>query len=276
MSRSSGRLGPFELTGIAPGSYFLLGTDARNQLTSVPVPIDVAERDVTNVTITLRQGLRLAGNVVIEDPNSASLLRDVSIRLASDISGSNIMLNPNSRVNANGSFAFGNLPPMGYQVAVAYLETRDGFEIPQERPAGLKKLFVKSIRHGSADGLNGIRLDAGTDAPLEIVLTTESGALDGVVGAPGRTSVGAATVVLVPATARRRADLYKAVTSDGQGRFRFREIAPGDYKVFAFDDIDPGAWQDFDFMKPHESRGVPIRIEGRGQHQVQVGVIPIP
>ena len=50
-------------------------------------------------------------------------------------------------------------------------------------------------------------------------------------------------------------------TTDSIGAFVFRDIPPGNYKLFAWESVESGAWQDPDFMRPFESRGIPVHIE---------------
>ena len=106
-----------------------------------------------------------------------------------------------------------------------------------------------------------------------MVLTTETGSVEGV--AIDRTGDPAAnvTVVLVPATARKRTTLYKSLVTGSDGKFRFQEIPPGDYKLFAWDDIETGAWENPEFMRPYEPRGRAIRVSENGKEAVQLNVI---
>jgi hypothetical protein len=84
-----------------------------------------------------------------------------------------------------------------------------------------------------------------------------------------------ATVVLVPDTfLRQRSTLYKTVTTDSEGRFHFETIAPGDYKVFAWEDVDRGAWEDPNFLRQIEARGRPLALRDGGTEVVQIAVIP--
>jgi hypothetical protein len=71
------------------------------------------------------------------------------------------------------------------------------------------------------------------------------------------------SAVLLP-DARRRTDLYRVTLTDASGQFHLDRLPPGDYKVFAWDDVDEDAWYDPEFMRMHENEGVAIRIgEGR-------------
>ena len=83
-----------------------------------------------------------------------------------------------------------------------------------------------------------------------------------------------ATIVVVPDPPRRqRFDLYY-VAGSPNGRLHLDGIAPGDYKVFAWDDVPGDAWQDADFMRAYEDRGKPVHITERGSTNVELRLIP--
>ena len=42
------------------------------------------------------------------------------------------------------------------------------------------------------------------------------------------------------------------LVSDSSGRFRFDRVPPGDYKMFAWSEVENGSWYDPDFMKTYE------------------------
>ena len=48
--------------------------------------------------------------------------------------------------------------------------------------------------------------------------------------------------------------------STGSSYFKtFRGIAPGEYKIFSWEEVEDGAWEDPDFLKLFEQKGVPVR-----------------
>ena len=70
-----------------------------------------------------------------------------------------------------------------------------------------------------------------------------------------------AVVVLVPSlNLRQRSDLYYVRATDGNGQFQIQPIVPGDYKVFAWKDIEPGAWQDPEILQRYENQGQPVSV----------------
>jgi hypothetical protein len=83
------------------------------------------------------------------------------------------------------------------------------------------------------------------------------------------------TVVFVPDTSRRsRPDMYRTASTDASGRFHVEGLPPGDYKVFSWEDVETGAWQDPDFIQRFEDRGKPVRIPENGTAGVELRVIP--
>ena len=57
-------------------------------------------------------------------------------------------------------------------------------------------------------------------------------------------------------------------------RFAFQSVAPGEYKVYAWEDVEPTAWMDAEFMKPFLSKGETVTVGESGRAQVGVRMIP--
>jgi hypothetical protein len=129
------------------------------------------------------------------------------------------------------------------------------------------------VRLGQTDASNGISIPESTQDRLEIVITKDTGSLEGTVTEPGRAGAANATVVLVPAVARKNTGLYKATVADSAGKFRFQGIVAGDYLVFAWNDVERGAWQNPDFMRPFEGRGRRVQISAKDQQNIEIPVM---
>jgi hypothetical protein len=150
------------------------------------------------------------------------------------------------------------LGPDHYQV---YLE---------DLPAGLA---VKSMRIGHTDAFqNGFTLgEQPGQIDLEVVLAQEAGVIDGTVLDKDEKPAAGATVLLVAESKlRARYDSYHTVTADQHGRFHFDNVRPGDYEVFAWDDVEPDAWFDADFLKRFESQAAPVTLQPQGHSTVQL------
>ena len=83
-------------------------------------------------------------------------------------------------------------------------------------------------------------------------------------------------VVLIPDQGRDRSELYKTSVSDQNGRFTFRGIAPGGYRVYAWEVIKANAWYDRDLLSQYEALGKPVRIQESSKETVDLKIIPAP
>ena len=85
-----------------------------------------------------------------------------------------------------------------------------------------------------------------------------------------------ATVVLVPPPARRdNRGLYRTVTSDPSGRFTMRNVAPGEYTLFAWDGVTNGAQFNAGFLSKYESRGRRVAVNEKSTASEQLTVISL-
>src|SRR4030095_9128639 len=142
-------------------------------------------------------------------------------------------------------------------VMVAPLMNSFSWAPPAVQGDPIGSMFVRSIRFGNVEVLNdGLRLTTNSpDQRLQIVLAS-GGKLSGVVANERNEPMPSVKVVLVPDFAyRQRDDLYKSAVTDSSGNFKIQGIAPGDYRVFAWEDIPDGAWQDADVLRNVEVRG---------------------
>jgi hypothetical protein len=65
------------------------------------------------------------------------------------------------------------------------------------------------------------------------------------------------------------------MTTDKSGLFQFRGLPPGEYRVLAWEDVDPGAWFNPAFLATFERYVTAITLsEGRGQ-TMNVTAIPV-
>ena len=136
--------------------------------------------------------------------------------------------------------------------------------------------YIQSIRLGNIDVLNdGLHMDSSIQTPLEIVIAADMGTLEGVVGNAQKRPEPNVVVALVPVgSQRRRVDLYQNVRTDEEGHFQFEHVPPGDYSVYSWEDVEPTAWMNPNFMMDYESLGKPAQIDAGGRQSIQVEAIP--
>lgn len=295
------RAGTFTVTGLAPGSYILAAStrsgDARLAGHTV---VEVGEGGVSIAEVVLGTGMKIPVRVTL-DPTAAKVnVRSLRISLRSEplipglgdtpvvVPGEDGLLQLSGVLP--GEYIFNVSPLMNLARATASTPSPavpgpptsspvvivDGrpTSTPLPPPAAVST-YVKSIRLGDEDLLNGrLRVDGRPiESPIEIVIAANGGELNGAV-VDGRGGAVRATVVLVPDVGKRhRVDLYKTVATDNAGRFRVSAVPPGDYVLFAWEDIETGAWLDADFLNAVERQGTYVKITEGGRVATQLTAI---
>jgi protocatechuate 3,4-dioxygenase beta subunit len=141
----------------------------------------------------------------------------------------------------DGTFTFPNVAPGIWDINVE--------PIP-------KGGFIKAMRLGDQDVLaNDMTIEPGTREPLRIVISTRGAVVTGTVTVPagvGRSP--RAAVLLAPYGKYGHVlSFYARANADDSGHFEFKGVTPGRYKLYAFEEMDPAAYEDPGFLKPFEA-----------------------
>jgi hypothetical protein len=68
-------------------------------------------------------------------------------------------------------------------------------------------------------------------------------------------------------------DLYKSVLTSTTGRFIFKGVTPGKYKVFVWDEIERNSWFDPEVLRRYERFGTPVTAPESADLTIDVKVI---
>lgn len=261
LGRSVDPKGNFEIRGVAPGSYYLTATYFEdNQRYSARMPVDVGNSNIEGLEINFRPPAEMSGRVVVEDNGDlkgAGLGVNLLPRMNQPMMGG-----AGGQVKDDLTFKLNNLGPDPYDVMVYGLP--EGF-------------YLKSVRLGSEDVTEtGADFTRGVPAAeMVIVINPHGGQVEGTVqNSQGENAV-AATVTLIPDEKHRSLNwLYKTANTDQNGHFTINGVRPGDYRIYAWEDIEPGAFQDPDYIKPHESAGQSLSIKESDHGKVELTAIP--
>ena len=253
--------GNFEFRGVAPGSYMLVAAvpeRGRGGLTA-RLPVEVGNASLENIGLALNPPLNVAGRVMADSQTVVNLAGvEVSLRPLEPV-----MFGPSTppaRVQQDGTFSFANVSADEYMVTLSGLP--DGF-------------YVKVVAAGGQNvQLSGIDLNRGIAGGVEILLSPHAGQVTGV-AQNGEESVAGATVVMIPQEKERRglAQYYRTASADAAGRFAVKNLDPGQYRIFAWRELEAGAYFDPDFMRAVENQGEPVSIREDGREEVKVRVI---
>jgi hypothetical protein len=210
------------------------------------------------IALTLNPGVELTGQIKAEGPDGIGLT-DIFISLRSrETSGTYMGPLPNGQSKDDGSFTLNQVSQEQYNIFVGGLP--DGY-------------YVKSIRAGDQEVRDsGLDMTSGPAGPLTITIGPGAGQIDGVVQNDKQESAAGALVVLIPNDAKRRErrDAYETASTDQYGKFTLKNIDPGDYKLYAWDDMESGAYMDPDVVKPFESQGVAMSIHENSKESAQL------
>lgn len=275
--------GSFEIRGVAAGSYNLTAT-ARppdGQPYSARARVEVGDADVSNVVITVRPNISIRGSFVIDSAPQQFRMSQLRVSLVpadgppigptavtaelGGRGGSNIVLpmigGANATVAEDGIFTLQNVAAQEYRLLVTGL------------PAGT---YLVAGRFGSADVLNGPLIPAENERnSLQLQLGSTPGRVSGIVrDAKGNPYTGALAALVPDESRRGRTDLYSSIPTDQSGRFSFNNVAPGNYRIFAWEEIPTGAYQDPDYIRGFESRGKPVVVQQSGSTEIEVSLIP--
>ncbi len=80
-----------------------------------------------------------------------------------------------------------------------------------------------------------------------------------------------ATVALVPGDGGN----VSVRTADENGILSLRGLKPGDYKLFAWDDVEQGAPLDPDFRKPFEGQAKTVKLSASAHEAVQLKAVSV-
>jgi hypothetical protein len=210
---------------------------------------------VDGISLAVRPGVEVPGQIYLEGTPPANFqMKSLRVTLQSQ---DGLPINSNAQVDDAGKFILPGVAAMTYRVNL------------QGLPTGA---YLIAGKFGSNDAL-GDPLAVDQSAPLALQIGFAPGQVAvSVADAVGQPFSGAITV-LIPAT-RNRTDLYKQATSDQAGQVSFTGIAPGDYKVLAWEDVPQGAYVNADFLQPYEERAQSVHVDRTGSVSAQVKVIP--
>jgi hypothetical protein len=138
-----------------------------------------------------------------------------------------------------------------------------------------KDCYIKDVQYAGSSALeDGFAVKGGATGTLEITISSHGARVQGTVAdSDGLRAVGV-RVVLVPEPSRRnQSSLFKEQATDQYGHFELRGIAPGDYKVFSWEEAESGAWEDPEFLKPFEEKGEKISLQENDQKTLNLTAI---
>ena len=264
--------GKFDFQKVIPGGYVAyLFTDGM----TIRTPVEVRNGDVDGLALPIASGIDIPVRITLEGTPPKNMPA-VSNLIPTLWRNPTLLGAPPMPATAGNPPVLRNIAPGSYHVYLMPLLGPLRSLVPIEPTPAWQSAYVKSMRMGDVDVLaGGISLERQTDVPLDIVIGVNPGIFEGQVLNEARQPIPGAYVTLFansPADRLYRTDMYRVVGTDKDGRFRLQGLAPGDYRVFAWENVERGTWLDSTFIRLNEERGVTIRVE---EGKTQTATLPI-
>jgi hypothetical protein len=273
--------GEFVLPSVATGSYWVQviaqgpapppganptpqeALAVLNSMNTARLSVDVLGSNIDNLVLTVSSGMSVPGRVRIEGREAtAADLQRISISLQSTSGGASILTllqGGGVRPAEDGTFSVPRITAGDYKLVVNGMGPT---------------LYLKEARLGQNDALGVVSVSEPLTGSLDIVLRANPGQASGTITDATQKPIAGVQAVLIPDRSRDRQDLYRTANSDPEGRFTFRGITPGDYRVFAWEDIEPFSYFDPAVLSQYEATGKPVRIQESSSENVDVRLIP--
>jgi len=164
-------------------------------------------------------------------------------------------------VRPDGTFELQNVTGGTYQLMLAGMNRGD------------QEYIAKSVEVDGKDGTDsGFQVHPNIE--ISVVVSANGAIIEGtVVDDKGNPVAGASVVDIPSARLRSHPDAFQQDTTDEQGHFRLRGLRPGEYTVFAFEDL-PDNFRQADFSAAYEGHGEKVRLDEGTRKTISVKFIP--
>ncbi len=247
--------GSFDIPEVLLGSYVLtaLWFD-EGKIYSTRMSVEVGNADVEGLALTIAPGMNINGQIIWDGKPS---LEKEELTVRARPADSNFISRGSARVTRGNFFMLKDVGEGRYYAEVGG-ETRD--------------CYMKGVEYGGSSALeDGFAVVRGAPATLEITISSHGARIQGTVSDADRLPAAGVWVVVVPDVGHRtQYRLYKTQTTDQYGHFDLRGIPPGDYKLFSWEEVALGAWEDPEFLNAFEEKGEKVALQEGDQKMLNL------
>ncbi len=259
--------GSFALRNLTPGHYVLqtqrvsLNGNPTSKLTG-RMEITIDDADITDLVFPVGPGATITGTVRVEKgewKQFASSTPPPAV-LVEPVQSGRVALAP---ISDQGSFTLEDVEPSVFSVGL------------RNFPAGV---YLKSARFDGQDVTRStIDLTSATGGVLDVVLATDAATMTGTVHNDDGDPMAGVMVALWSEAPDARSDHGVHITvTDQSGAFRIpASLAPGKYRVAAFEQAENGLLQNRDFLARFPSATKSLELAPGAQQNEDVKLIPL-
>jgi len=234
--------GTFELASVTPGAYKLTVTSFGQNRPSVlgSIKLSVGNNNVDGVVVSPGPVVSFSGKVIVEGDKSQVNLKSVRIQIQAEMNFS-----PPVEVAEDGTFLLKDLSPEKYRIIV-----------PQQANA-----YVKAINVGGQDIRDtGLDLSNGGGGAIEVILSTKIAKVDGMVEKQKQDDAPGTIIIARSGPNNELTVITLNARVEDTGKFSIANLPPGEYKLFAFEEVDIATASDPEFLKKFEDRAANVKI----------------
>ncbi|WP_031497675.1 carboxypeptidase regulatory-like domain-containing protein [Bryobacter aggregatus] len=250
---STGELMPFNL---GPGSYLVSahyenGGEKQMSFTQ----IEVAPGESKEINLTPQPMLQLSCQVKVEGPKPERF-RQIAIRIHAESRPD--LFSIRATWSEGGACLLAELP--GGLMRLSFPD------LPPE-------LYVKSAQLGNRNVLDtAFELHGNPSQDLQIVLSSAGASVSGEMEKPESGDQTPATVVVARIDPPAQTTPISTKT-DAEGKFRVTSLAPGAYRVYAFDQLEPEAFENGFSLQQYLDSSQLIRVKDGDQAALKLSLI---
>ena len=258
--------GAFTINELRPGDYVLLANgppDASGVMQESVLRLHVGNRETENVTLEWQSDLEASGAFAMEesDKKEKDLAGCMFNAMPAEVS---IFGGGVARAKSDGRF----------KIELAPVRLKLGARCPGGSP------YVKSILVGDEDVL-GKEVDGAAVAAsgIKVIVRTDAASVSGTLDIPDekKGAIGSPLVALISTNARlRQAGLIDHPAIDQSYRFQSKNLRPGEYLAWAFEEGDINSFSDPEFYRLVESKGVKVTLGPNESQTVELKLLSWP
>ena len=277
--------GTFEFRGIVPGAYVLQlaqvvmnGNPTGADITG-RIEVTVGDADINNLVLPLLPRPEITGTVTLEDGDLASLIKPAKNPPGTAATGNGVRPQPgllslmfiptepispggtsNAPVKEDGTFRVTGVGLGKYSLNLNTL------------PQGT---YLKSARFGGQDVTRTlIDTTSGTGGTLDLVLSSKSAEVTGSVqNEKGEVAAGAMVTLWSKNPDPNPIGGVRTSIADQNGGFQFKGLAPGDYYIAAWEDLDRGLTAGPEFLNHFTSEASALTLSESSHENREVKVV---
>ncbi len=259
------RTGAFQLFGLSAGKYEVIAT------TNPPGSSKIVGHTVFTI------GISPLDDLVVPVVSLASVSAKVELEESSatplNVTPDGFYIQFRSATADEGPFVTGHSPSMGHQATLRdILPGKYSFSI---RPIS-QKYYVKRIRlNGSPQTSNVVEIPPASASELEFLVSAKTAQLKGRVEFERGAGKPRATIVAEPANEFLLNDFnFRHLNCCREGQFESPGMTPGDYYLYAFEELDFSRSTDPAFLKRFRDRATKVTLGEEETKSVTLRAIP--